>query len=54
MDFQAYRDNASMQRPILKLKHHSIFSWEEGSIEQRGLTNEEIWGHRARSYVALI
>ncbi|TEY34354.1 hypothetical protein BOTCAL_0632g00030 [Botryotinia calthae] len=41
MGFQAYRDNAPMQTPMLKLKHHSIFSWEEGSIEQRGFTNEE-------------
>ncbi|KAM0125109.1 hypothetical protein ACHAO1_010766 [Botrytis cinerea] len=47
MDFQAYRDNASMQRPILKLKHHSIFSWEEGSIEQRGLTNKEVFALQA-------
>ncbi|TGO07528.1 hypothetical protein BTUL_0269g00110 [Botrytis tulipae] len=42
MDFQAYSDEAPMQIPMLKLKHHSAFSWEEGSIEQRGFTKEEI------------
>lgn len=42
MGFQAYSDNAPMQTPILKLRNYSIFSWEEGSIEQRGFTKEEV------------
>ncbi|TGO48547.1 hypothetical protein BCON_0237g00030 [Botryotinia convoluta] len=42
MGFQAYSDNEPMQIPMLKLKHYSTFSWEEGSIEQRGFTKEEV------------
>ncbi|KAF7934313.1 uncharacterized protein EAE97_008673 [Botrytis byssoidea] len=41
-DFQAYSDKAPIQIPMLKLKHHSAFFWEEGSIEQRGFTKEEM------------
>ncbi|TGO32714.1 hypothetical protein BHYA_0294g00110 [Botrytis hyacinthi] len=42
MSLQAYCDKAPMQIPMLKLMHHSAFSWEEGSIEQRGFTKEEM------------
>ncbi|KAF7856259.1 uncharacterized protein EAF02_011518 [Botrytis sinoallii] len=31
-----------MQIPMLKLKHYSTFSWEEGSMEQRRFTKEEV------------
>ncbi|KAF7937691.1 uncharacterized protein EAE98_002005 [Botrytis deweyae] len=42
MGFQAYGNNTPMQIPMLKLNHYSTFSWEEGSIEQRGFTKEEV------------
>ncbi|TGO28054.1 hypothetical protein BPAE_0033g00570 [Botrytis paeoniae] len=42
MGFQAYSDNAAIRIPMLKLKHYSTFYWEEGGIEQRGFTKEEV------------